>query len=182
MLTDESIGVWRMEERAFMGVVYAISREQEKKQRLERGELLGETYMHCKRLLPGFDPASCSTFARYCYIHLGLSLPRDVARERRSNLGLKHDGTERKPRAAPKQYTEPAEVIELPGWWPMLSAKQKSIGLLLIQGVRLKKIAVYMDTDKRGILDEIELMRKTLLINHVPGAENVMREDTDDEE
>ena len=84
-VVEERPGVWRMDEAQFMGVVKAIAGEVEREQNLTRGELLGASYIQCKRLLPKYDPKMCSTFARYAYLHVKTSLTRDVTRDRRAS-------------------------------------------------------------------------------------------------
>lgn len=167
-----------MDERAFMGVVQAIAGEVEYEQRLERGAALGATYLHCRRLLRTFDPAKCPLkrpdptgqreFARYAFDSVKMSLTRDITRERRAARGLKHDGVERKPRTPAPDFVEAALPDEMPPWWPMLSAKQKSIVLLLAEKVRVNKIAFYLAMEPEAVEAELAAVRHTLSNNRVP--------------
>lgn len=159
-----------MEEAQFMGVVKAIAHEVEREQSLGRGELLGASYIQCKRLLPKYDPKQCSTFARYAYLHVKTSLTRDVTRDRRAVWGLRHDGTERPERQPPPDFHDfqtPHE--ELPPWWPMLSKRQQSIVLLTSQNVRKSKIAKWLEIETADVEAEIAAVQHTLISNRVPG-------------
>lgn len=158
----------RKDSAAFMGVVRAISSEVEKEQRLDRGTLLGTTYIHCRRLLDRYDASKCSTFAHYAFLHVKPSLTRDVTRERRAAIGLKHDGTERATRTPPPDHHEAKLPEEMPPWWPMLSPRQKSIVLLTAEGVKSGKIAYYVGIEEDEVLAELSAVRSTLRNNRVP--------------
>ena len=160
----------RVDDKNFLGVVYAISSEVAADQRMQRDEVVGEVFLHCRSALERFEPGMCPLrrpdpthwreFARYAFASVKMSMVRDITRGRRKGAGLRSDGAERpcQPKGRIELIGGEMAVREgyggtdgglrmaekqppKPDWWKWLSRRQRACVQLTSEGLSAAHVA-----------------------------------------